>query len=239
MLRLGVAQTWLGLGMLAGLLTIMGWNGWVAPSTGTGAPAQVKPVSLPARQLRTLYATYGLSAFALVPHMLFLVDYVSRGLGRGLASGTHYWVIFGLGSIAGPVLAGRLADRAGYRATLLLILVTQTIAIGLPAFLSGPVELTVSSFITGACTIGIVPVVLGRTCEMLRHHPAAQTAAWRTATTSFALFQAGGAYIFSFLLNWSGGNYRLVFGLGSAAVALALILNVTKQEIAESQRKLA
>ncbi len=235
MLRLGVAQTWLGLGLLAAIVTIAGWNGWVAPSTPAQAPIATSDTPLPTRQLQVLYLTYGLNAFALVPHMLFLVSYVARGLGQGLASGSHYWVIFGLGSMAGPLLAGKLADKRGHRATLIVTLATEALAIGLPAFASAPAALLVSSFIAGAATVGIVPVVLGRAREILRAHPAAQTAAWRSATTSFALFQAAGAYSFSFILNWTGGDYRAIFALGALAMTLALILTLAVRETATAR----
>nr|WP_232512274.1 YbfB/YjiJ family MFS transporter [Novosphingobium sp. PP1Y] len=236
LLRLGLTPTWLGLAIISALLTVAGWNGWVEPSGKVPASAAITPQPLPVRQLRLLYLAYGLNAFALVPHMLFLVDYVSRGLGRGLESGTHFWVIFGLGSLAGPLIAGRTADRNGYRSTLLSMLVIEAVAIGLPAFLSASVALAISSFVTGACTIGIVPVVLGRTREILRHYPEAQTAAWRSATTSFALLQAAGAYLFSFLLDWSGGDYRLIFAIGSAAMWTAFLTNMSKRSLADTQK---
>jgi hypothetical protein len=43
-------------------------------------------------------ARYGLNACALVPHMVFLVDFVARGLGQGIATGSNYWVFYGLGA---------------------------------------------------------------------------------------------------------------------------------------------
>ena len=59
-----------------------------------------RPRGLPIR-LRALYAEYGLNAAGLVPHMLFLVDYVARGLGQGVDAGARYWVVYGLGAVAG------------------------------------------------------------------------------------------------------------------------------------------
>nr|WP_244549181.1 YbfB/YjiJ family MFS transporter [Bradyrhizobium canariense] len=50
-----------------------------------------------------------------MPHMIFLVDFVARGLGEGVQVGAEYWVLFGIGATAGPVLSGHLADRAAKR----------------------------------------------------------------------------------------------------------------------------
>ncbi len=67
-----------------------------------------------------------------------------------------------------------------------------------------------------------VPLALGRTHEVLRHHPTAQKQVWRTATTSFTVMQAVGAYRLSFLFIRSGSDYRLLSGLDAAALASAL-----------------
>jgi predicted MFS family arabinose efflux permease len=72
------------------------------------------------RAVWALLAAYGLNAAGLVPHMVFLVDFVARFLHRGIEVGAGYWVVFGLGAMAGPLLAGALADRAGFRCSLRL-----------------------------------------------------------------------------------------------------------------------
>jgi len=87
-------------------------------------------------------------------------------------------------------------------------------------------ELIVSTVVVGAFTPGIVPLVLGRVHELLRHHPAAQKGAWSKATTSFAIAQAFAAYGMSFLFVWSGGDYLLLFALGSCALVLALVVDL-------------
>ena len=84
LMRWGLVETWLGLGVLALILTLIAWRGWPAspePADAATAP-RVKPPASPA--LRALYVEYALNAVALVPHMVFLVDFVARGLGRGL-----------------------------------------------------------------------------------------------------------------------------------------------------------
>jgi predicted MFS family arabinose efflux permease len=158
--------------------------------------------------------------------MIFLVDFVARGLGQGLESGAEYWVLFGLGAILGPILSGHLADRAGFGPALRLAYLIQAIAVALPIFGLGSAWLIVSSLVVGAFTPGIVVLVLGRIRELLDHHPAAQNGAWSKATTSFATFQALAAYGMSFLFAQTGGDYLLLFALGAGALVLALAVDL-------------
>ncbi len=226
LLRQGLQQTWIGLGILALALTLVGWNGWPEATGASGgmAPPRLTPVH--AGQLRALYAGYGLNAFGLVPHMIFLVEFVDLGLGQGLAAGAGYWVLFGLGAVVGPLLTGHVADRIGFRAALRLIYVVEAVFVALPALHATPAALIASSLVIGAATPGIVPLALGRTHEILQHHHGAQKRAWSAATTSFAVMQAAGAYGLSFLFVRFGGDYRLLFAMGAAALALALAVDL-------------
>ena len=74
-------------------------------------------------------------------------DFVARGLGRGLAAGAQDWVLFGLGALGGPLLAGAIADRLGLRVTLRLAFVVQAAAVSILAVYTDPVSLTVSSLV--------------------------------------------------------------------------------------------
>jgi predicted MFS family arabinose efflux permease len=234
LLRQGLAATWIGLALLALVLTVVAWNGWPVAAPVAAAPyaaqaahaAKARP-PVAKGALRALTMSYALNAVCLVPHMIFLVDFVARGLGQGLAVGAQYWVVFGLGAIVGPVLSGYLADRVGFGAALRIAFAVQALAMALPAFgVIGHGGLIVSSVIIGAFTPGIVPLVLGRVQELLAHHPSLQKAAWSRATTGFAVLQASAAYGMSWLLGRSGGNYALLFSLGGAAVVLALLTDL-------------
>jgi predicted MFS family arabinose efflux permease len=222
LLREGLRQTWLGLGVAALLLTAVGWNGWPDAGPVQKQSLRAKVGRSERQQLRVLYTGYGLNAFGLVPHMVFLVDYVARGLGQGLNTGSEYWVLFGLGAVAGPLVTGHIADRVGFRPALRLLYLVEAAAVALPALNASPFALAVSSLVVGAATPGVVPLALGRSHEILRHHQGAQKRAWSAATTSFATMQAAGAYGLSFLFVHSGGGYRMLFGVGAAALALAL-----------------
>ncbi|MEM5338350.1 YbfB/YjiJ family MFS transporter [Paraburkholderia azotifigens] len=226
LLREGVTQTWLGLGAIALLLTFAAWNGWPKQDAHVSHKQHATHAPRSGFTLRALYAEYALNAIGLVPHMLFLVDFVSRGLGKGLDAGAQYWVLFGLGAIAGPLVSGHLADRAGFGPALRAAFVIQIAAVALPLISTDPVSLIASSVLMGAAVPGIVALALGRVNELLAHHPAAQKGAWSTATTAFAVLQAGGAYGMSFLFTHNGGDYGMLFTIGAAALALALTVDL-------------
>lgn len=227
LLRGGLTQTWMGLGGLSLLLTFIAWRGWPQAEPVIAATRQAAQHRRPTRPLRALYIEYGLNAVALVPHMIFLVDFIARGLGKGLEVGAQYWVLFGAGAAIGPVLSGSLADRIGFRPALILAYGLQAAAIAVVALGFGGVWLALSSLIIGAFTPGIVPLVLGRVNELLIHHPALQKAAWRSATTSFAIFQAMAAYGMSFVFSLNGGDYYQLFMIAAGAAAAALLLDVS------------
>jgi predicted MFS family arabinose efflux permease len=221
-LELGLMETWICLGALAVLLTALAWHGWPAAVTDTETAKTSRPMaSLP---LKSLYLEYGLNAFGLVPHMVFLVAFVAQGLEQGLTTGAHYWVLFGLGAVIGPVTVGYLADRVGFLMALRLGYVLQAIFVGVLFFTDQTMVLVLSSLIMGAFVPASTTLVLGRLRELLAHDPASQTSGWRLATIAFAVGQAAGAYGLSYLFDLDG-DYTVLFGIGGAMLLLALGLN--------------
>lgn len=224
LLQQGVKQAWYGLGVLSAVLTLISWKAWPAEAPASHAVTERPVVAHGVRspQVIALCVEYGLNALALVPHMVFLVDYVARGLGQGIAAGSYYWVLYGIGAVIGPLLSGHLADRTGFAAALRAAFLIEAVAVALPAVTNSPTALIVSSLIVGGFTPGIVPLVIGRIHELIPHSAASQRSVWAQATTTFALFQAAGAYGLSWLFAQSGGNYALLFAIGAAGVAAAL-----------------
>jgi predicted MFS family arabinose efflux permease len=224
----GVAQAWYGLGALSGLLTLVSWTNWPREKHAIAShaePHRVEHHRQPGAAWR-LIVQYGLNAVGLVPHILFLVDFVARGLGQGIATGSQYWVLYGLAAVVGPLLSGHLGDRAGFGPALRLSFLIQAVAILLPTVSTAPLSLIASSVIVGGFTPGIVPLVLGRVHELLPHSTEQQRTAWSHATTSFALFQAMAAYGFSWLFAHTGGDYLPLFAIGGGAVLLALAIDL-------------
>ncbi|AYG69096.1 MULTISPECIES: YbfB/YjiJ family MFS transporter [unclassified Rhizobium] len=239
LLQQGLRETWLGLGILSLLLTIIAWAGWprdiashsVQPHHATHVPKRWT--------LRALYIEYALNAAGWVPHMIFLVDFVAHGLGKGLQVGAEYWVLFGLGATIGPILAGHLADRTGFAAALRFAFLLEAFAVVIPALGLGQAWLIASSLIVGAFVTGTVPLMLGRIAELLPHHPAQQKVAWSLATVFFALFQAAAAYGLSFVFARTGGNYYVLFFIGTGAMVLALAIDLAVAVFVRTPREYA
>jgi MFS family permease len=85
LLQLDLRAAWFGLGALSFLLTVIGWSGWPSAPPATASVRHRMAPRLPA--LRSLYVVYALNAVGWLPHMIFLVDFVARGMGKGVEVG--------------------------------------------------------------------------------------------------------------------------------------------------------
>jgi len=218
----GVREAWFGFAALAAALTLITWRDW--PRGAPPAPAH--QAAHPSGPLRALYFEYALIAAGQVPHMVFLVDFIARGLGHGLASGGRYWIVFGAGALVGPLAAGQVGGRFGFRVLLRAAFLWQAAAIGLLLVAVSPPALAVSSFAMGASVPGIVATVIGRTHELVPHDPARQAAAWSFCTVAFALGQAIAGYLYSYIFAHSTNGYPALFTFGAAAMLVGLAIDL-------------
>ena len=214
------------------------WRNWPRGACRPNAALAAKlPASATTSMItRALVVEYGLVAFALVPHMIFLVDYVVRALGHGIDVGAAYWVLYGLGAVVGPLLVGHLADRAGFGPGLRLAYLLIALAVVAPALSSTTPVLIFSSVLIGGFTPGIVPLVLGRVHELVPYDEASQRTVWARATTFFAIGQATGAYLLSYLLVHGTITHPALFIIGAGAAALALVVNLATALVRPERR---
>jgi predicted MFS family arabinose efflux permease len=153
-----------------------------------------------------------------------LVDFIARGLGRGVAVGAWHWVLFGAGATAGPVLAGLLGDRIGFGPALRLAFTVKALCVGWLAVAGDAMTLGLTSVVVGAFLPGNVALILGRVRELARDESEARTG-WTLVTLAYAVGQAAAAYALSFLFARTG-SYALLFGLAAGALAAALAIDV-------------
>jgi len=170
-----------------------------------------------------LFGQYGLMAVALVPAMVFLVDFVERGLGAGSAAGAHFWVLYGIGAIMGPPLYGWLGDALGPRPALRAVLTVQAVAMAVLSLANGHAALAVATVVIGTFPPGIVPLALARVHSLIPHDALAQNRAWSRATVSFATFQALAGYAYSAVFSASGGHHRTMFAIATVALIGAVL----------------
>lgn len=221
LLQGGVVAAWLGLGALALLLTLLAWQLWpqdapLARATGA-ARRRIEPAVL------AVIAVYMLYAVGLIPHMVFFVDFIARGLGWGVSTGAGFWALYGMGAIIGPFVAGYLGDRIGFFRALSVALVLQLGGVLIPLLAPSILPLTLSAVVMGAFTPGMPTLVLGRLTEIASQGD--QHGAWGLATTAFAIAQAGCAYGMSWLFAQSHG-YGTLFAVGAAALTTALAVSL-------------
>src|SRR6185437_2732721 len=187
LLRLGLAEAWCGLGVFSAILTAAAWSGFPRDTAAPAAP----PQKFALREwgggvVAALLVEYALNATAQVPHMVFLADFISRGLHRGIDVAGIYWVVFGVGAMVGPPVMGRLADRIGFRPTFRLGLMLEAVIIVLILVSAADAALAVSSFLMGALIPGMVTMTVGRISELVAD-PGRQRAVWAAATIGFAI----------------------------------------------------
>jgi predicted MFS family arabinose efflux permease len=245
LLGVGLRETWLGLGALALALSVASWFCWpLTPKPGShgNVAAAAAPVQAPRTgtrfDLNVLYVQYALMAVGLVPMMVFIVDYVARGLGWGTHTAALFWIAYGLGAIAGPIVYGLLTDRIGPTRTGQLALCLQAGVIALMMFSTHHMLLIAATVVIGSFPPGIVPIVLGRIHQILPGDAHAQSAVWSRATTVFALFQALAGYAYSYLFAHSGGDHRLLMGIGACALLIAALADGAKKVLAKRREAL-
>jgi predicted MFS family arabinose efflux permease len=237
LMHAGLTQTWFGLGVIALMLTIASWGGWPREQLREPDPTPSARAGRRQPTLLALYVEYGLNAIGLVPHMIFLVDFIARGLRQGLAVGARYWVLFGIGALIGPLTCGRLADWIGFARAMRLALLLQAVCVALLAVSTTPLSLTISSLLIGAMVPGIVSLALGRVHELIPNDTEGQRKAWGLCTTAFALGQAVAAYGFSYLFARAGGEYQMLYAIGAAALAAALVIDMLMNSLSTKRRR--
>lgn len=238
LLSLGLQDAWIGLGFVSLALTALSWFGWPSASATAAVSGTAQEPHHPQHSrmnpgIYLLFGQYALMAVGLVPAMVFLVDYVTRGLGLSAHAGAVIWVMYGVGAILGPVIYGFLADRLGARTSIRVVLAVQAVTVALLCTTSNFALLALFAIIIGSFPPGIVPLALGRIHELTPRHDMQQVA-WSRATVSFATFQALGGYGYSVIFNANGGQHVMLFVIAAAAIAVALLADFATSLIARN-----
>jgi len=221
LLQHGLTATWQAFGVIAAVFTVLGWSGWPRGEK-VSVRSAVNPSSRESEAgLGWLYAEYGLCAVGLVPHMVFLVDFVSRGLGEGIDAGARIWIVAGIGAVCGPIVFGRIADYMGFRLALRSIVLLETLSLAAIAAAPSDAVVVMSAALVGAFVPGCVPLALGRMHDVVKAQLRRQKA-WATCSIVFSLGMAISGYGYSYLFAVFG-SHSMLFAFGAGAMFAALI----------------
>lgn len=224
--RQSLGAVWLA---LAAVCALAGWLGWRQaqclpapdPVVTPHATAPMPPTALWTGAVVLVMLAYMTDAFGFVPHTVFWVDYLARELQLGDAYASTQWALFGLGAIAGPLVAALCATRWGWWGTTTGAYALKALAIALPLFWAGFAGHATSSFLVGALSPGMAAITSGYLMQLIG--PVQHKRMWGYATAAFALMQAVSGYTMA----WSYarlGAYHPLFFIGTASLLLGTLM---------------
>ena len=213
----GLVVAWLTLGVAACALTAATWRLWPQAAL----PSVPSSAALPGRlTVLLVILAYASDGIGFVPHTLFLSDFVARGLDQGEFAGGIYWAVFGVGAVIGAPTCGLIASRFGLMPSFIGALLLKATAVALPLVATQAPVLALSAFLVGALTPGMVALA-ARLAAMLAHGPA-QARLFGAMTIAFALAQAGGGYLMSWIFGLTQSHMTL-FALGAAMLGAGAV----------------
>ncbi|MGH9735184.1 MAG: YbfB/YjiJ family MFS transporter [Candidatus Acidiferrales bacterium] len=229
--RRSLPAAWVGIGIASFVLTFAVWQYW--PRLALPFEEQLTdPRSMRfGMPIALLVAAYCGAAAGFAPHSVFWVDFIARGLHRGLTSGGHYWILMGVAAAAGPTIAGSVADRVGFSLSLRCALSLEAVGVGLPVFSHAVASLAMSSVLVGSMSMAIVTLAAGRVSELVP--VSGQKQAWSWMTTGFSIVYAAGAWGLSFLYA-DAHSYSPIFAVGAAALIVGAFLEAGSSRMASA-----
>ncbi len=229
LVKWSVSIAWLSAALLSLIATLIAWRAF---SSATEIPANSALISERNKVVRPyviyyLTIAYALFAVGVVPHSLFLVDYVHRELQFNLVVSGWFWSIFGIGALVGPFLAGLLLDKIGSYKSLIVIFILACIGVPLLLFNKIAFLYVLSAFLAGALFPGIATLMSARLLELVG--PECHAVRWGKMTLVFSIVQALGSAMMSYLLH-IGFTYTGCFLLGTVALIISTVLIILAKE---------
>jgi predicted MFS family arabinose efflux permease len=234
----GVVVAWLGLAAMGLVVAGLAWAGWPPDSDAgrgrTGGPVMPALLSGDRHGRNAFYrllAAHALFGAAIMPHTIYWGDFIARGLGLGVPAAGAFWAAAGLAAMAGPMLIGFAADRAGFAPTLFAGLLCLALGLLLPAASGGIAAIALSTVLFGAFCTGMSTLMSGRTRTLV---PAADLpGAWSRMAVAVSIGQAGGGYTVATVFA-ATGRFDAVFLSGMAAALVAALLCMPPRDRAGS-----
>lgn len=224
----GVSFAWLGVAIMGLLVAPVAWFGWPV-TEATGSVVEARPylkslatLSRPARKHVIAYFLYGVG---LMPHTIFWVDYVARGLGAGMEQGGSLWGLVGFGAVIGALVSSLVASRWGFRKGLIVGLPVFALGIALPVATTHIGALWISSLVFGFMIPGIPALISGRSRQLVSDE--SFPVLWGTMTAAVSIGQGVGGYMMAVTFDYTQ-NFGAVFITGALITLAATALCWTR-----------
>lgn len=226
LLEAGLAAAWAGLAALGAIGVSIGLWGWrTVGGSAAGVVGSSSPIPSRLRITPVVLALIGaqtMFTIGLIPHTIYWVDYLVRGMGRDIAFGGMHWALFGLGALSGTYLWGRLADRIGHGAGLVVVFVALAVGVAMPVILAADWAFVLSSLVVGAQP-GFSAIISGRTHQLLG--AARMPQVWRWMALVSGVLKVASGYAFVALFDFTG-SYTPVFLAGAAAMTFGAAISL-------------
>jgi len=219
LLGFGLGAAWAGLALAGACGVVIALWGWSAAPDLVAPSVEAESAPLPLRALGGLLLAHALFSFGIVPHTLYWVDFIARGLGQGIRIGGAHWSLVGVFSILGPWMTAWLALRIGAAWGLVTGFICLGAGIGAPALWPVLPVLIASSALFGAQP-GMSSLMAVRAREI------AEGAAMARVMRAMILANSGGSLIGGIAVPFLYGlteSHALLFLVGGAAMAAGAI----------------
>ena len=194
----------------------------MAPHEREPSPDSIKPLTPRRRRLVLLItAAYTLMSVAVVPHTLFLADYMHRDLGLSVGDSSSLFSILGVGCAVGAIYVGPLTRLVNTRWGLSINYMMATAAIAMVLLFDSVIVVAGSAFLIGVSLFGVVALSSIRTLEIVGLSRHAHF--WGGMALGFGAGMAGGSYAMSALLS-RGFHYIDLFQIAQVTVICALVI---------------
>ena len=194
----------------------------MAPHEREPSPDSIEPLTPRRRRLVLLItAAYTLMSVAVVPHTLFLADYMHSDLGLSVGDSSSLFSILGVGCAVGAIYVGPLTRFVNTRWSLSINYMMATAAIAMVLLFDSIIVVAGSAFLIGVSLFGVVALSSIRTLEIVGLSRHAHF--WGGMALGFGAGMAGGSYAMSALLS-RGFHYIDLFQIAQVTVICALII---------------
>ena len=229
LLRVGLAQTWIGLAVLAALVTAATWRDWPSGKADSRSPlAADKRHDRRSERAVThiVYAAFMAISIAPLAPMMFLADFIVRTLHATSEVSSLDWILYGVGATLGPLVYGSLVDRAGIRVAIPSLCFLQGIVLASFALSSNLRLNGALSMLAGTFPSGVIPLALAWIRELFPGDLDLQNQVWTRSAVVVAISQTLTGYSYSAIVSVQPEGHRLLFAVSAAAIWASLLANI-------------